>query len=329
MVASPTLERSSGRHDSWLPAVRARSHATERSDRAGALHWRSPRSSRVADPWVRTHDSSRQPTLDTRVPGRSGVCAISGDIHPARHSANCCHEFQQWITPNRTSHGPPGPIPTSPADPPTGATDVGGRYSGGKQVPGDLEPFRRFSKQLVDGVVGFDYPRRMTAEDRSDVRLRVSVQKALQELRDSLTRDGRQPIVEATKLSPRMKADLQGFGFDIKSLSSSEQALDADEDTTWIWDVRAKEAGTQKLTVTLTALIDVGDSEGARDVSTFYREVEVEALPQSWSQRVLGIAMEYGPSRDVVWPAIPTVAAAIWAFMFAQRRGRRKRARRA
>jgi hypothetical protein len=192
-----------------------------------------------------------------------------------------------------------------------------------------LEPFRRFSKQLVDGVVGFDYPRRMTAEDRGDVRLRVSVQKALQELRDSLTRDGRQPIVEPTKLSPRMKADLQGFGFDIKSLSSSEQALDADEDTTWIWDVRAKEAGTQKLTVTLTALIDVGDSEGARDVSTFYREVEVEAVPRSWWQSAREIANEYGPSRDVVWPAIPTAAAAIWAFMFARRRRKKNRTRRA
>jgi hypothetical protein len=216
---------------------------------------------------------------------------------------------------------PPPPPPPAPAPPQTGGN--------GAVHPVDLEPFRRFSKQLVDGVVAFDYPEKMSVGDRADVTLRVSVQKTLDELRDSVAREARNPIAEPAKLSPRMRADLHGFGFDVTSLNSGEQVVDADDDTTWSWDVRATEAGKQRLTVTLTAVIDVGDSEGARDVSTFYREVEVEALPKSWWQNAVSIAQKYGPSREIVWPAIPTAVAAVWAFVFARRRVRKKRARRA
>ena len=195
-------------------------------------------------------------------------------------------------------------------------------------APVNLEPFRQYSKQLVNGVVGFDYPPRMKVGDRTDVSLRVSAQKAQQELRDSLTREGRVPIVEPVKLSSRMKAELHGFGFEVKPVSSVEQFIDADDDTLWTWDVRATEAGKQRLTVTLTALIEMEGSEGARDVSTFYREVEVEALPKTWWESTRGLAQEYGPSRDVLWPAMGTGIAAVWAVLFTRRKARQKRGRR-
>jgi hypothetical protein len=195
-------------------------------------------------------------------------------------------------------------------------------------APVNLEPFRQYSKQLVNGVVGFDYPPRMKVGDRTDVSLRVSAQKAQQELRDSLTREGRVPIVEPVKLSSRMKAELHGFGFEVKPLSSREQIIDADEDTSWRWDVRATEAGKQRLTVTLTALIAMEGSEGARDVSTFYREVEVEALPKTWWGSTRNIAKEYGPSGDILWPAVGAAIAAVWAAVFTRRKARQKRDRR-
>ena len=195
-------------------------------------------------------------------------------------------------------------------------------------APAKLEPLRQYSKRLVNGVVGFDYPTRMKVGDRTDVSLRVSAQKAQQELRDSLTREGRVPIVEPVKLSSRMKAELHGFGFELTPLSSIEQIIDADEDTTWRWDVRATEAGKQQLTVTLTAIIEMEGTEGARDVSTFYREVEVEALPQTWWESTRNIAKEYGPSRDILWPAIGTGIAAVWAVLFTRRKARQKQGRR-
>jgi hypothetical protein len=195
-------------------------------------------------------------------------------------------------------------------------------------APVNLEPFRQYSKQLVNGVVGFDYPQRMKVGDRTDVNLRVSVQKAVQDLRDSLTREGRDPIVEPVKLSSRMKAELRGFSFEIKPLSSAVQIIDADEDTMWRWDVRATDAGKHRLTVTLTALIEMEGGEGARDVSTFYREVEVEALTKTWWESTRNIAKEYGPSRDILWPAIGTGIAAVWAVLFTRRKARQKRGRR-
>jgi hypothetical protein len=60
-------------------------------------------------------------------------------------------------------------------------------------------------------------------EAASACRIGVSLQKTVLELRDSLTREGRSPIVEPVKVSPRKKAELQGFGFEIKPLSSIEQ----------------------------------------------------------------------------------------------------------
>jgi hypothetical protein len=167
----------------------------------------------------------------------------------------------------------------------------------------------------------------MTVGDRTDVRLLVSVRKAVEELRESLKREGRNPIVEPAKVSPRMRADLQGFGFDVKPLSSVEQIIDADDDTMWTWDVRANQAGKQRLTVTLTAVIEIEDSEGTRDVSTFYREVEVAALPKTWWASTRDAAMEYGPSRDSVWPAITTIAVAVWGLLFARKKVGSKRNR--
>jgi len=235
-----------------------------------------------------------------------------------------------FLTARSPSSGLPRPVGDSPK---TGVT-TGTRPPAPPDLPrpatpnSNLEPFRQYSKQLVNGVVGFDYPAMMTVGERSALNLHVSVKKATQELRDALASQGRTPIVATAKLAPRMRADLQGFGFDIKPVGASEQLVDADEDTTWRWNVRALEAGVQRLTVTLTAVVALEGSEGTRDVSTFVRDVRVEAVPRSWSQRVLGVVTEYGPSRDVIWPAIPAAAAAIWAFLFARRKVKRRNARR-
>jgi len=229
----------------------------------------------------------------------------------------------------------PPPKPVTPGiddkvsgnQPPTASAPTGSATQPPKPV--NLDPFREYSKQLVNGVVGFDYSPTMTVGDRAEVRLRVSVQKAVEELRASLKREGRESIVEPVKVAPKMKAELRGFGFDIKTRNSTEQLVDADEDTTWTWDVRATEAGKQRLTVTLTAVVLIGDSlEGGRDVSTFYREVEVEATPKDWWENARQVAQEYGPSRDVVWPSIPAAIAALWAFLFARRQVKKRRTRR-
>ena len=227
-------------------------------------------------------------------------------------------------------HTAPPPKPVIPGiddnvdakQPPTGSASR-------PPAPVNLDPFRQYSKQLVNGVVGFDYSPKMTVGDRAEVTLRISVKKAVEELRDSLRREGREAIVEQVRVAPKMKAELRGFGFDIKTRNSTEQLVDADEDTTWTWDVRATEAGKQRLTVTLTAVVQIGDSlEGVRDVSTFYREVEVEATPKDWWENAREAVQEYGPSRDIVWPAIPTAIAAVWAFLFARRRVKRRQPRR-
>jgi len=80
----------------------------------------------------------------------------------------------------------------------------------------------------------------------------------------------------------------------------AEQLTDADEDTTWNWDVRATQAGKQRLTVTLTAIIDMEGTEGTRDVSTFYREVEVEALPKLVGEHARHCERVWAISRSAV-----------------------------
>lgn len=121
-----------------------------------------------------------------------------------------------------------------------------------------------------------------------------------------------------------MRAELRGFGFEITPSGSTEQLVDADMDTTWGWEVRPVDAGMQRLTVTLTAILNLEGSDGMRDVATFHRDVQVEAIPKAWWQRSLDAVREYGPSRDVIWPAVGTALAALWAFLLARRRKRRR-----
>jgi hypothetical protein len=237
--------------------------------------------------------------------------------------------------PPRPAPTPPGPLdPSHPARPSPPDRAAPPRKAPLPAPPPtavptpNLDPFRQYSRQLVSGAVGFDYPPKMRVGDRTDVSLRVSVKKAVQELRESLTREGRNPIVEPAKLSSRMRAELRGFGFELMSLSSIEQLIDADEDTTWTWDVRATEPGKHRLTVILTAIIDLEQTEGVRDVSTFYRDVDVEALPKTWWQNTRDVVLAYGPSRDVLWPAIPTAIAAGWALLFARRKAKARKGRR-
>ena len=237
--------------------------------------------------------------------------------------------------PPRPAPTPPGPLDPShtarPSPPGRAAPPREASLPAPRPTPTptpNLDPFRKYSRQLVSGAVGFDYPPKMRVGDRSDVSLRVSVKKAVQELRESLTREGRNPIVEPVKLSSRMRAELRGFGFEFMPLSSVEQLIDADEDTTWTWDVRATEPGKHRLTVILTAIIDLEQTEGVRDVSTFYRDVDVEALPKTWWQNTRDVVQEYGPSRDVLWPAIPTAIAAGWALLFARRKAKARTGRR-
>ena len=220
---------------------------------------------------------------------------------------------------NARSNSPGEAAPQRPADPPAPAP--------APAPPSEVEAFRHYSRQLVSGVVGFDYPPKMRVGDRRDVSLRVSVKKAMQELRESMTREGRNPIVEPVKLSSRMRAELRGFGFELMPLSSVEQLIDADEDTTWTWDIRAAEPGKHRLTVTLTAIIDLQGTEGVRDVSTFYREVDVDALPKTWWQNTRDIMQAYGPPREILWPAIPTAMAAGWALLFARRKAKARKRR--
>ncbi len=190
-----------------------------------------------------------------------------------------------------------------------------------------LAPFQEYSRHLIGGVAGFDYPQHMAVNDHASVRLRVSARKAIEELRASLQSAGRDPVVESVKLAPDMRAELSGAGFQIAAQSSRQQAISIDDDTTWMWDVKALEGGNLKLAVALTAIVRIDGVERTRDEETFYREVIVEALPTPWWTTATNVVQQYGPPSSLVWGGVPAVGASIWAWMFARRKIKARRRR--
>jgi hypothetical protein len=77
------------------------------------------------------------------------------------------------------------------------------------------------------------------------------------------------------RFSPVMRAELGGLAFDVDPGTPQEQPVSGLEPTTWKWQVRAKEAGTHTLTLTLWAVVSIDGRERARQIKTFDETVEV------------------------------------------------------
>jgi hypothetical protein len=134
--------------------------------------------------------------------------------------------------------------------------------------------------ELVSGNVAFNTPERMRFREIRTITLLVSPQlepeRLAQELRKRIGRDDRIDI-EAAQIAPVMEAQIVGApAFEVTPLSPPSQAVSGAVPTEWRWDVRANEAGTRTLHLTITAILMVAGERFPRSLNVVDRDIEVE-----------------------------------------------------
>jgi len=78
------------------------------------------------------------------------------------------------------------------------------------------------------------------------------------------------------KVSNRVSANLASHDFEIVPQSPSEQAVKTSGVTVWSWLVTPKAAGQKTLTISLSAVVPVGENDAPIVVTTYERTVSVE-----------------------------------------------------
>lgn len=141
---------------------------------------------------------------------------------------------------------------------------------------------------LVRGSAAVSAPGNAKAGEVFSAYLRVSPDK-LQALLKSLQADFPENTTLKGKpnirLTPRMKAELTGFGFDIAPKEGVLQAVSATEETTWQWQVKPVESGQLALMFTLKGAVTVESKEVERNFYEYQQKVVVAVSPMGFVQK--------------------------------------------
>jgi Divergent InlB B-repeat domain len=184
----------------------------------------------------------------------------------------------------------PPPDPTPPPSPPTPEPEP-------RPSPSEFGAIDRIIARLPRANAAFNAPTALALGESAVVQLRLSAQKSIRELKEEITALGEKEGANF-KVSDRMEARLTGLGFEIEAVTPETQGVSGQDVTEWKWEIEPTETGTQRLHLTLTALIEVDGEASPRTVRTFERMLVVDvALSTRVSEFV-------GDNWQWLWTAI-------------------------
>jgi hypothetical protein len=85
-------------------------------------------------------------------------------------------------------------------------------------------------------------------------------------------------IDKLDKISPIMKSQLAGSAFDIKEITPQEQST-IGETTVWEWYVIPRESGSQKLVISVDAIIEIpGNADRAKNIQIIEKTINIQPI---------------------------------------------------
>lgn len=186
--------------------------------------------------------------------------------------------------------------------------EVTGPKYGSSGPPTSTQIVDEIVEKLEWGNIVFNAPQKMQFDSPEQIELLLSLKKTVQELQTELNRH---PEIESdrVRISNRMEARLSGKGFKIEALVPELQAVSGEETTKWKWEVIPTDYGSQRLHLTLTAIISISDKEAPRVIRTFDKNIEVEI---TLGQRIAGFIMN---NWKWLWAAILVpIITFLWKF---------------
>ncbi len=125
------------------------------------------------------------------------------------------------------------------------------------------------------GAVVFNVPSKINIDDSPQIQLILSLADSIETLKKLITEEGKK-IGATIKISNRMEARLTGYKFQISAITPEIQAVSKHRQTEWKWEIHPKEEGTNKLHLTVTALLDIDGHSTPRAIRTFDKDIEVQ-----------------------------------------------------
>lgn len=137
-------------------------------------------------------------------------------------------------------------------------------------------------KKLDQGQISYNPPKEMEVGESDTIEVLVIASKT-ENISKYPSRGRGKPVIEPIRVSSVMQADLTGSKFDIKPLFSSKEKLVTEiSPTSWQWEVTPKEAGKQRLTLTVTVNIEIPGYEKKippYEYKAFDRDIKVKVNP--------------------------------------------------
>lgn len=125
------------------------------------------------------------------------------------------------------------------------------------------------------GNIAFNTPQKVRLEEPTIIELVLSTTQSIEELQSSLEYQEKFESAEI-RISNRMEANLSGTGFKIEALIPQEQAISRSQTTRWKWEITPTQDGSQNLSLTLSAIINVSGRDAPFVIQTFNKKIEVE-----------------------------------------------------
>lgn len=134
----------------------------------------------------------------------------------------------------------------------------------------------KFWRDLPVGGVLYNPPQEMDMGIEEIIEVRVT-NKLTEHFKKELKGKG-EPQIENIKVSPKMKAQLDGDNaFDIKKRFDDPTMAIVGDYTQWEWDVTPLKSGIQKLKLYLTGIIEIeGRSDRAVSYPALVREIKIK-----------------------------------------------------
>jgi len=145
-------------------------------------------------------------------------------------------------------------------------------------------------KDLEWGNIVFNAPESMRHNKTQTIELLLSHSASIEQLQAQLEEDGATDA-NTVRISNRMEARLSGSGFKIEALGSEIRAVGAEGVTQWKWYVTGTAGGSQRLHLTLSAILIVEGRDAPSVIRTFDREIEVEI---TFGERIGSLFSQHG-----------------------------------
>jgi len=129
--------------------------------------------------------------------------------------------------------------------------------------------------RLGKGNIAFNTPESMAYGETKTIQLLLDITKSGHELEQEIIEEGLRVHAEV-RVSEQMEAHLTGDAFEITPVTkSARQPVSSREATEWRWDVRAKRFSSQRLHLSLDAIIEINGKELSRGIRVFDRDIKV------------------------------------------------------